>query len=470
MSKQLPERASLEHLKNEAKALKKQSGQRLAEAQLAVAREYGFPSWSKLKKHVEGFPSRRQEFFERIRAGDRKRVEQLLVEDPWLIQSHDPDRFGEVPIASAANRADRLMIDLLLSHGADVDARSDWWAGSFGALDFADEDTSRYLLGKGATLTAHAAARLGLTDELRELLRVNPEAVKERGGDGQFPLHFASTAEIVDILVDAGAELDARDIDHESTAAQWRIENVEVVRRLIERGATSDIFMAVALDDPNLIAKHLAEDPNCLTRKVHEPGNPMIHTGAPGAPIYVYTIGHSSPLQVAANLNRTKAYQYLFEQSPPQHRFLAAAWKGDREAAMSLREHLPKLTKEELAHLPGAARNKLHDTLQLFLELGFPVDVQDHEGMTALHWTGFHGDLAGMKIVLPYHPDLEMKNGYGGTALSTACYGSVHGWYAKTGDYPDCVRLLISSGSIVKPELRGSAAVDAVLAAYRATS
>ena len=109
MSKQLPERASLEHLKNEAKALKKQSGQRLAEAQLAIAREYGFPSWAKLKKHVEGYASRRQELFERIRAGDRKRVEELLKEDRWLAQSHDPDRFGEVPIASAASRADRPM-------------------------------------------------------------------------------------------------------------------------------------------------------------------------------------------------------------------------------------------------------------------------------------------------------------------------------------------------------------------------
>src|SRR5436190_5794297 len=130
MSTPLPERASLEHLKNEAKALLKraksgdaeavkQLGEpRLANAQLAIAREYGFPSWAKLKRHVEGFETRREEFFAGIQAGDRARVSAMLDEDPRLARSHNPQNFGQTPISAAAGREDRQMIDLLLERGA----------------------------------------------------------------------------------------------------------------------------------------------------------------------------------------------------------------------------------------------------------------------------------------------------------------------------------------------------------------
>src|SRR6187455_2642611 len=77
MSKSLPSRPSLEQLRNQAKDLRKQflAGEhtavervraacpglngknqaefRLHDAQLTIAREYGFASWAKLKDHVE---------------------------------------------------------------------------------------------------------------------------------------------------------------------------------------------------------------------------------------------------------------------------------------------------------------------------------------------------------------------------------------------------------------------------------
>ena len=467
MSKQLPERASLEHLKNEAKALKIQTGQRLAESQLQIARDYGFLSWAKLKRHVEGFPSRREAFFSAISAGDRALVEQILNEDPGLVRSHNPDSFGQVPISAAANREDRGMIDLLLSRGADIDARSDWWAGSFGALDFGSDEIAEYLISKGATLTAHAAARLGKVEELREIVKSNPESVRERGGDGQFPLHFARNAETVDILVDAGADPDARDIDHESTAAQWRIQNSDVLSQLVERGASTDIFMAVALDNPSLIASHLLADPASLTRKTNEPGNPMIRHQAPGSPIYVYELGFSRPLQVAANMGKDNAYSFLFDQSPPQAQLLAACWKGDLEKAHALKSHVKSLSKEDASQVADAARNRRHDLLALMLEIGFPVDSQDHEGMAPVHWASFHGDSDALNIILPYRPSLSLKNGYGGTALGTLGYGSIHGWYVKTGAHAECAQILIDAGAEVKAEMRGNDAVNAVLDSYR---
>src|SRR5262245_17586130 len=70
MRSQLPERPSLEHLKNQAKKLlsefkagEPEAQQRfqnfrlmnpaLSQAQLVIAREYGFLSWARLKKYVD---------------------------------------------------------------------------------------------------------------------------------------------------------------------------------------------------------------------------------------------------------------------------------------------------------------------------------------------------------------------------------------------------------------------------------
>jgi ankyrin repeat protein len=49
----LPEQPSLEQLRNQAKDLRRTSGSPLWEAQLSVARRYGFTSWARLKQHVE---------------------------------------------------------------------------------------------------------------------------------------------------------------------------------------------------------------------------------------------------------------------------------------------------------------------------------------------------------------------------------------------------------------------------------
>src|SRR5262245_11410880 len=58
MSRNLPELPNLEHLRKQAKALRRELRQQnpettLAEAQHTIARLYGFASWPKLKEHVE---------------------------------------------------------------------------------------------------------------------------------------------------------------------------------------------------------------------------------------------------------------------------------------------------------------------------------------------------------------------------------------------------------------------------------
>jgi hypothetical protein len=61
MSRNLPPRPNLEHLKKQAKDLlhdlkQQHPASKLADAQYALAREYGFASWPKLKVHVESLP------------------------------------------------------------------------------------------------------------------------------------------------------------------------------------------------------------------------------------------------------------------------------------------------------------------------------------------------------------------------------------------------------------------------------
>jgi hypothetical protein len=481
MSKQLPKQPSLEHLKNEAKALLrlaksgdpdavKQIGEpRLANAQLAVAREYGFDSWAKLKRSVEGFASQRDALFAAIRAGDRDRARAVLSENPSLVWTTDPNAFGASVIGAAGHRNDIPMIELLLECGADIDGRSDWWAGSFGALDFADEPTSRFLLSKGATLTAHAASRLGMARELREIVNRNPSSVHERGGDGQFPLHFAKTPEIVDILLEAGANIDARDLDHEGTAAQTLVMNLPVLRRLVERGAATDIFMAIALDDLSLVEKHVSSDPRVLERRVGHAGNPMIPL-APGHHVYTYNIGNCRPAQAAVRLGRAEIYDYLFARSSPRVQLLSACWKPDRVAVTTVLKENPGIVAElpdlDRQLICEAAHQSRAEAVEVMLEAGFDVATEDGEKFTAAHWASFHGRADILRIILPYRPDLEKLNRYDGTVLTTGLYGSLYGWNRERGDYAESTEVLIKAGAKLPDKVGGSPEAIAVLKRY----
>src|SRR5439155_7943916 len=114
----------------------------------------------------------------------------------------------------------RKTIDVLLQAGANIHARSRSWAGGMGVLDECAPDLAAFLIERGAVVDAHAAARLGMSDKLRELVTADPGVVHARGFNGQTPLHFASTVEIAQYLLEQSADIDALDLQHESTPAQ----------------------------------------------------------------------------------------------------------------------------------------------------------------------------------------------------------------------------------------------------------
>src|ERR1043166_5571522 len=210
-----------------------------------------------LRKLIQRFPEMKAKVNEPVAAFD----------SPAIIHARSPE-----------------MLDALLEAGADINARSRWWAGGFGLLDCAGPELASYAIKRGAMVDAHAAARLGMMEKLRELIASNPTLVHARGGDGQTPLHFAKTVEIAEFLLEHGADINARDVDHESTPAQWMIrERQEVARYLVRRGCKTDILMAAALGDSELVGKHLDADPQCIYMRVSNEYFPMISPKAGGA-------------------------------------------------------------------------------------------------------------------------------------------------------------------------------------------
>ena len=69
----------------------------------------------------------------------------------------------------------------------------------------------------------HETARAGLADKLVAMLARDVSLIDAKGIDARTPLHCAGTVAVGALLLDNGARIDARDEDHDSTPAQWRI-------------------------------------------------------------------------------------------------------------------------------------------------------------------------------------------------------------------------------------------------------
>ena len=83
--------------------------------------------------------------------------------------------FGGRPVAKA--RKNLPMLDVLLEYGADLNLKSNWWAGPFGLLewDITPEEAAP-LIARGAIVDIFAAAHLGMVDRVRELIEARSVA------------------------------------------------------------------------------------------------------------------------------------------------------------------------------------------------------------------------------------------------------------------------------------------------------
>lgn len=362
----------------------------------------------------------------------------------------------------------RGMLDVLLEAGADLNARSQWWAGGFGLLDCASPDVAAYAIERGATVDAHAAARLGLIDTLRSLLAKDPALAQARGGDGQTPLHCAATVEAASVLLDAGADINARDVDHESTPAQYMAgDRVAIARHLVSRGCQTDLLLAAALGDIAIARHHLDADPAAVRMRVSGRWFPMQNPKA-GGTIYQWTLGfHASAHQVAHERGHQDVWQLLIERSPAPVRLLEACWAEDAGAVERHRAGASAaggFTADEHVLVAHAARNNRTEAVRLMLESGLPVDARGQHQATPLHWAAFHGNAEMVRTVLPFAPPLEAIDAdHKGTPMGWAIHGSEHGWHAASGDYGATVELLLRAGAVRPAAAGGTAAVRKVL-------
>jgi hypothetical protein len=484
MSRQLPEKPNLEYLRKQAKELLRSMRQgKLADAQLALAREYGFPTWADLKAHVQVLGLSPVEALKTaVCDSNATRVRAVLNQHPELQARIDDPLpnygFGQHALFAAVQRSDRATIDVLLRAGADIRKRTEWWAGGFGVLDDCDPSLVGFLIEHGAMMDVHSAARLGLMPNLAELVRDDPGLVRARGGDGQTPLHFASTVEVAEFLLSNGADINAHDVDHESTPAQYMLrvqqkrhfprDRQDVARYLVTRGCQTDILMAAALGDMDLVRRHLDSNPTCIRMSVSEEWFPKQDSRA-GGTIYIWTLGtHRTAHSVARDFGHEDIFQLLIERTPEDLKLSLACELGDEAVFHEFLSQHPDaaktLTETDQRKLPNAAQTNNTKAVRLMLETGWSVDTPGEMGATALHWAGFNGNAEMAREILRFRPALELKSReYAGTALAWAVYGSGNGWHRDSGDYVGTIRALLEAGATLPAHAQELEPSDAVL-------
>lgn len=414
-----------------------------------------------------------------VRANDAAQVALVIEQYPSLRSQLDdplvPDHaFGATPLLAAVYNGNREMIDVLLRAGASINARSHWWAGSFGVLD-AEGDLAPFLIERGATVDAHAAARLGMIDRLRELVSAKPELVHARGGDGKTPLHCAASIEIAEYLVDRGANIDARDVDHESTPAMYMVrDRQDIARWLIGRGCQTDILMTTAVGDIDRVRRHIQTDPSSVRTTVSEEYFPKRDPRSGGC-IYTWTLGRDkSAHAIAREFGHGDIFDRLAAHTPAPAMLAVACELGDKDLATSLLGSHPDLAQALDEHdrrkIANAARDNDVNAVRLMLAAGWPVDARGQHGGTPLHWAAWNGNTVMAQDLVARGAKLDVvDDDFHGTPLMWAVYGSVHGWRCKTGDYAGTADALLRAGAPPLPRndrIDASEAVRQVLQRY----
>ena len=401
-------------------------------------------------QNARHFP--RTEYIEAVNKGDANRVKSVLAGSDALLEFIDAPWFAfDAPaIVFAAASGNRELIKVLLDAGADIDVKSSWWAGGTSALQHAagsmlsyNGELAEYLIEQGATIDAHAAAGLDMSDTLATLIRENRDVVNAPGSDGMSPLHFAATPRIAELLLENGADINLRDRDHYGTPAQWTMRRrPEVCRYLLEQGAEADVVLYCAMGDVERAKAEFQEHPERLKLRINvkSPKGYVIPTlespqvqEVPGGHVYAYQVGPTMPLLEIALQSKQMAivdllidlgyeinlrdWYMLVGQGPERFDtlvkgFIAKGW--DINASQKHRRGL-------WTPLHWVAQRGLTNGVACLLANGADPNATDDKGQTPLHFIARKGVGKNQAALLIEHgADPNARDDAGQTPLDYA--------------------------------------------------
>jgi ankyrin repeat protein len=251
MADALPARANLGWLRKTAKQhLRTMRLQRreakLAEAQFAVARQYGFASWRKLKAHVDSLRDSNgasrslptdaavATFLRAVGDGRLSDVQAALAGEPRLVNAVGPHPYwGGRPQALhvSIETKRRDMFDLLIAAGADINSANDQyehWSPLMLTFHWDQPDMRQILLGRGARVGLVEAMLFEDDAAVEKMLRRGKSALPRIEPNGGSLLAFARTPFAVDRLLELGVASDKKD--------RWDTTPIEAMSRLGPRG------------------------------------------------------------------------------------------------------------------------------------------------------------------------------------------------------------------------------------------
>ena len=486
-AKQLPPRPNLDQLKRQAKELQDSAQIPLHEAQTRLAREYGFPSWNKLREEVEArtleFDAAIDQFIEaatdgrpdrarrvlalhpKIRTanlytalvlGDAGAVDARLTKDPSLATTAGGPR-GWLPIhyicyTSVAEGSSGLadIARRLISLGVDPNTRFPWLHHNVRrpVLWGASRHTQSLPL-VHALLDAGADPNDGVTLPLA-------------ASAGDIP--------VLEALLAHGANVDQRWASDGSTGLyailQWS-RTPEGVLWLLARGA-----------DPNAVFAENGETPLHVAARAWDV--PLVEAMvARGADIERRRTDGRTPYAVAElNGNRAVAEWLLAHGASPElsavDRLVAACSRGDRPAAEALLAKHPGLRSEitddhYIAFHQAAERGDVR-ALEALLACGFDPNRPDAGiGKTVLHTAAMEGWPDAVRVLLAHGASVHVRDReFNGQPLLWAAEGSRQGREGR--DFAAVGKLLLAAGSPVEwqaPEPEPAEGINEIVAAWR---